>query len=96
MDVKIADRHVLEIREGGFFVSVGSTVVVGWWSLVFNGTRNAPVRTRSVLGVLGVGELGLFRERSMIKRGSMRLSVFSNEAQNYCTGTGYPGITVII
>jgi len=50
VDVKIADRHVLEIREGGFFVSVGSTVVVGWWSLVFNGTRN---RTRSLLCAWG-------------------------------------------
>ena len=28
VDVKIADRHVLEIRECGFFVSVGGRVVV--------------------------------------------------------------------
>jgi len=52
VDVKIADRHCeLEIREGVFFVSGGS-VVVGWWSLVFNGTRNASVLS-CVLGERG-------------------------------------------
>jgi hypothetical protein len=44
VDVKIADRHVLR----GLIVVYCSTVVVGWWSLLFNGTRNAPVCTRSL------------------------------------------------
>ena len=63
VDVEIADRHVLEIREGGFFLSVGSTVVVGWWSLVFNGTRNASVGTRSLLGAWVRAWFSLHRSR---------------------------------